>query len=222
MLGARIDVIQPQIRYLIAYLLPLPNKKPTTAVVKRDKTSQKCLRLQRTLLIRKGSIKYCLLLLWARLKISCISRICRVWNNVCVHVCKTTNWRFIYIIICNCIYIVVINCGWNNNVAVKIVACWNWNVFTSSSWLDRHGEFVFTIHVRRDPPHSNNPVRSSILWVRVKHYRSADLVSSVKVNLFNMFPCCCCSALAWTRCCLGVWQKDGGRCSGWWLKAVTE
>ncbi len=67
---------------------------------------------------------------------------------------------------------------------------------------------------------SNNPVRSSILWVRVKHYRSADLVSSVKVNLFNMFPCCCCSAMAWTRCCLGVWQKDGGRCSGWWLKAV--
>ncbi len=31
---------------------------------------QKCLRLQLTLLIRKGSIKYCLLLLWARLKIS--------------------------------------------------------------------------------------------------------------------------------------------------------
>ncbi len=36
----------------------------------------------------------------------------------------------------------MINCGWNNNVAVNIVACWNWNVFTSSSWLDRHGEFV--------------------------------------------------------------------------------
>ncbi len=36
----------------------------------------------------------------------------------------------LYIIICNCIYIVVINCGWNNNVtlAVKIVACWNWNI----------------------------------------------------------------------------------------------
>ncbi len=27
------------------------------------------------------------------------------------------------------------NFGWNNNVAVKIVACWHWNVFTS--WLDR-------------------------------------------------------------------------------------
>ncbi len=32
--------------------------------------------------IRIGSIKYCLLLLWARLKISCVSRICCVWNNV--------------------------------------------------------------------------------------------------------------------------------------------
>ncbi len=29
----------------------------------------------------------------------------------------------LYIIICNCIYSVVINCNWNNNVAVKIVAC---------------------------------------------------------------------------------------------------
>ncbi len=159
MLGARIDVIQPQIRNLIAYLLPLPDTKPTTAVLKQDKTSgldrnhhQKCLCLQRTLLIRKGSIKCCLLLLWARLKISCVSRLCRVLNtlmSVCMHVKQQTD--DLYIIICNCIYIVVINCGWNNNVAVKIVACWNWNVFTSLSWLDRHGEFVFTIHVRRDP-----------------------------------------------------------------------
>ncbi len=94
--------------------------------------------------------------------ISCISRLCHVWNYVHVHVCKTANWRFI--IICNCIYSVVINCGWNNNVAVKIVACWNQNILTSSSWLDRYGEFVFTIHVRRDPPHSDSPVRSSILW----------------------------------------------------------
>ncbi len=95
MLGARINIIQPQIRNLIAYLLlSLPDKQLTTA--KRDKTSgpdrndhQKCLYLQRTLLIRKGSIKYCLLLLWAPLKISCISWLCCVWNNVCVHVCKT-------------------------------------------------------------------------------------------------------------------------------------
>ncbi len=57
--------------------MPLPDKKPTTAVVKRDKTSgldrndrQKCSHLQRTLLIRKGSINYCLLLLWVRLKTS--------------------------------------------------------------------------------------------------------------------------------------------------------
>ncbi len=108
MLGARIDVIQPQMRNLIAYLLQLPNKK-TTTVVKRDKTSrlnrkdrQNCSRLQCTLLIRKDSIKYWLLLLWARLKISWISRLCCVWSNVYVHVCKTTKWQFI--IICNCIY----------------------------------------------------------------------------------------------------------------------
>jgi len=42
-----------------------------------------------------------------------------------------------------------------------------------------------------------------------------DLVSSVKDNLSDMFPCWCCSAMV--RCCLGVWQKDGGQCSGWWL-----
>ncbi len=40
-----------------------------------------------------------------------------------------------------------------------------------------------------------------------------------KVNLSDMFPCCCCSAMACMQCCLGVWQKDGGQCSGWWLKA---
>ncbi len=66
---------------------------------------------------------------------------------------------------------------------------------------------------------SNSPVRSSILWVRVYHYRSVDLALSVKVNLFDMFPCCCCSSMAWTRCCLGVWKKDGGRCLGWWLSS---
>ncbi len=95
MLCARIEVIQPQIRNLIVYLLPLPDKILTTAVVKQDKTSrldrndrQTWSRLQRTLLIRKCSIKDCLLLLWACLKISCISRLCCVWNNVCVHVCK--------------------------------------------------------------------------------------------------------------------------------------
>ncbi len=148
----------------------------TTAVVKRDKTSglnrnhhQKCPCLQCTLHIRKGPIKYCILLLWARLKIYCISRICCVWNNV-VCMCVKQQTDDLYIIICNIIYSAVINCGWNNNLAVKIVACWNWNVFIYiyiyiySSWL---GEFVFTIHGRHDPPHSNSPVRSSIPWVRV-------------------------------------------------------
>ncbi len=47
---------------------------------------QKCSRLQRTLLIRKGSIRYFILLLWVCLKISCISRTCGVWNYVCVDV----------------------------------------------------------------------------------------------------------------------------------------
>ncbi len=61
MLGARIDVVEAPIWNFKAYLMPLPDKKPTTAVVKQDKTSgldrndrQKCSRLQRTLLIRKG------------------------------------------------------------------------------------------------------------------------------------------------------------------------
>ncbi len=78
----------------ISNFFPLPDKKTVTAVDKRDKTSglfrndrQKCLRLQHTLLIRKGSIKCGLLLLWVHLKISCISRLCCEWNN-CVHVCK--------------------------------------------------------------------------------------------------------------------------------------
>ncbi len=60
----------------------------------------------------KGSIKCGLLLLWVRLKVSCISWLCCAWNNVCVHVCKTTNWQFV--IIWNCIYIVVINFGRRN------------------------------------------------------------------------------------------------------------
>ncbi len=130
MLGARINVVEASIWNFKACMLSLPDKIMMTVVVKCNKISgldrnhcQTWSRLQLTLLIKKGSIKYCLLLLWARLKISCILRLCCVWNSVCVHVCKTTNWQFI--IICNCIYIVVINCGWNNNVAVKIVACWH-------------------------------------------------------------------------------------------------
>ncbi len=40
MLGARIDVVEAPIWNFKAYLLPLQDKKPTTAVVKRDKTSE--------------------------------------------------------------------------------------------------------------------------------------------------------------------------------------
>ncbi len=164
-LGARIDVIQLKL-YILSYTCCHCLKKQLmTSVFKWDKTSglgrndgRKWSRLRRTLLIRKGSVKCGLLLLWAHLKISCISRVTTIRCMMCVK--QQTD--SLYIIIC-----VVINCGWNNNVAIQIFACWNWNVFTSSSWLDRHGEFVFTIHVRRNPPHSNSPVRSSILWVRV-------------------------------------------------------
>ncbi len=42
-------------------------------------------------------------------------------------------------------------------------------------------------------------------------YRSADLVLSVKVNLFDMFPCCCCS----------VWHGRDARDGDWrrWLSS---
>ncbi len=60
MLGARI-VVEAPILNCNAYLLPLPDTKSTTAVVKRDKTSRldknyskKGSHLQRTLLIKKG------------------------------------------------------------------------------------------------------------------------------------------------------------------------
>ncbi len=40
--------------------------------------------------------------------------------------------------------------------------------------------------------------------------------SSVKVNLFNMFPCCCCSVMAWTQCCLrGLGRWAGARVGDW-------
>ncbi len=98
MLGARIDVVEAPIWNVKAYLLPLPDKKTMSAVVKRDKTSgldrnysQKCWRLQRTLLIRKGSIKYCLLLLWARLKISYASHYVMYEMSVCMCVKQQTD-----------------------------------------------------------------------------------------------------------------------------------
>ncbi len=46
-----------------------------------------------------------------------------VYEIMSVCMCVKQQTDDLYIIICNCIYIVVINCGWNNNVAVKIVAC---------------------------------------------------------------------------------------------------
>ncbi len=151
---------------------------------KRTKTTFKHVHVCSShFLSEKDSIKYCLLLLWARLKISCISRICRVWNNFCVHVFKTRKWRIICLIICNCIYSVLINCGWNNNVAVKIVACWNWNVFTSS-WLDRHSDFVSTIHVRYEPLNWGESCK--IVYSLSKSMcGSANRVSSVKLTIKN-------------------------------------
>ncbi len=113
----------------------------------------------------------------------CISLLCRVGDNVCVHVCKTTNWRFICLIICNCIYIVVINCGWNNNVTIKIVACWNWNVYTSS-WLDIHSEFVLIIHVRCESLNRRESCQIDQALSKIV-CRSANLVSSIKVKIFK-------------------------------------
>ncbi len=62
-------------------------------------------------------------MLWARLKISCVSHDYVVYEIMSVCMCVKQQTDDLYIIICNCIYSVVINCGWNNNVAVKIVAC---------------------------------------------------------------------------------------------------
>ncbi len=129
MLSARIDVIQPQIGNLITTCCHCQTRKTTTAVVKWRKMSrldrndrQTWSHLQHTLLIWKGSIKCGLLLLWVHLKIYCISWLYCVWNNVCVHVSKT-NWRFI--IICNFIYIVVINCGWRIDGSARY-GDWRW------------------------------------------------------------------------------------------------
>ncbi len=113
MLGARIDVVQSPIWNFIAYLLPLPDKKnPTTAVVKRDKTSgpdrkdrQKMLaiavhtsyqkRLNKVLSFVVMDYGLC----YVSKDFLCFSWLCCVWN-VCVHVCKTTNWWFICNIHC--------------------------------------------------------------------------------------------------------------------------
>ncbi len=102
-------------------------------MVKRDKTSgldrndrQTWSRLKHTLLI----IKFCLLLIWVKSEDF-------VWNNVCIHVCKTTNWWFI--IICNCIYIVVINCGWRMDGTVGGARDGDWAVRTSHFYGSHKG-----------------------------------------------------------------------------------
>ncbi len=151
-------------------------------------------------------------MLWAHLKISCISQLWHVWNNLCMCVKQRTD-NF-YIIICNCIYSVVMNCSWNSNVAVKIVACWNWNVFTSSSWLVSLS-LIYTLDVIH------------LIVTILSDRPSFEWECSITGQLIWFSP------LKWTfstcfrvvvaqhgmeRCCLGVWQKDGGQCSGSWLK----
>ncbi len=64
-----------------------------------------------------------------------VYELCCVWNNVCVRVCKTTNWWFI--IICNCIYIVLINCGWRMDGTVGGARDGDW-VFLTSHFYGSH------------------------------------------------------------------------------------
>ncbi len=77
---------------------------------------------------------------------------------------------------CNCIYIVMSNGGWNNNVAVKIVACWNWNIYYI--FMTRYSVSLSLLYTL-DVSHSTggNPARSTILWVS-----TCRPISSVKVN----------------------------------------
>ncbi len=51
---------------------------------------------------------------------------CMKWS-VCM--CVKQHTDCLYIIICNCICIGVINCGWKNNVVVQIVACLNFYIY---------------------------------------------------------------------------------------------
>ncbi len=45
-----------------------------------------------------------------------------MYEIISVCMCVKQQTDDLDIIICNCLYSVVINCGWNNKVAVKIVA----------------------------------------------------------------------------------------------------
>ncbi len=130
-----------------------------------------------------------------------------------VRMCVKQQTDNLYTIICNCIYS-VINCGWNNNVDVKWVACWNWNVFTSSSWLDWHGEFdvihlIVTILSDHPSFEWECNVTGRSIWFRLFKltFSTCFRVVVAQHGMDAMLS--------------GVWQKDGGQCSGWWLKAVT-
>ncbi len=84
---------------------------------------------------------------------------CMKWS-VCM--CVKQHTDCLYIIICNCICIGVINCGWKNNVVVQIVACLNFYIYIHIyiyvfffSRLDRHGDFFLPITYTLDVSHSN-------------------------------------------------------------------
>ncbi len=148
---------KPQIRNLTVYLLPLPDKKTTTAVVKCDKTSrldrnnrQIWSRLQHTL-VRKGSIKYCLLLLWIFLA----SHDYAVYEIMSVCMCVKQQTDDLYIIICNCVYSVVINCGWNRGLhRLKIEA--RTRPVPEIVWPDPSGTVIFRARTQNIFPPTTN------------------------------------------------------------------
>ncbi len=90
--------------------------------------------------------------------------------------------------------------------------------FTSPSWLDRHGELVFTIHVRHDPPHSNNPVRSSILWVSVTVKVRPIWFRPLKLNFSTCFHVVVAQQWHGRDAVWGFGKRTVGSASGWWLK----
>ncbi len=127
MLSARINVIQPQIRKSIMYLLPLPHKKKTTAVVKRDE-------MDRTETIVKHDRLWSAHFLSEKVQLSivfcCYGCVWRFLDYIASHdyivyeimsvcMCVKQQTDDLYTIICKCIYNVVINCGWNNKCSCK-------------------------------------------------------------------------------------------------------
>ncbi len=143
MLGARIDVIQPQIRNFITYLGPLPDKKTLTAVVKHDKTSwldrnnrQKCSRLQRTLLIWKG----CYGCVWR-----CIgSHDYVVYEIMSVHVCKQQPDDLESVVIVSTLSWLVISCGWRMDGTVGGARDGDWVVRMSHFYGSHKGSWKGT------------------------------------------------------------------------------